>query len=369
MSLFAHPSTHASILLVDDEEQIRKMVSLILRRAGYEVTVAADGVEALKRLAEATPDLILSDVMMPNMDGLRLLEILRADPSTRAVPTILLTAKGATEDIVKGLKLGADDYLTKPFELDILLARVRSKVERPPVPSEQLLHDRQTGLYSARMFADEARREIRRAARGGAGGCLAYLSIEEADYLQEQFGPRAEAEIAKQVGALLIQNEHALDIAGRDREDYFAILLPETSLEAGQRNLQALIQKITQNIFTIGGQSVSLTPNIGFTVFTKDKNFETLRDEALSALDFAATQLDLVPKSYDEQTMGARHHVAQVVGAKFAGAGVSRFNLASCWCWAGSCPSAFTPGSMRSGAISPTSCTLSSLLPCCSPLF
>jgi DNA-binding response OmpR family regulator len=137
-----------TVLVVDDEERIRKLVSLGLKRAGYGVAVASDGEEALARVAEARPDLIVSDVTMPNLDGLSLLSSLREDPSTRAIPFILLTARGSTDDLERGLGLGADDYLAKPFDMGELLARVHSKIERPPVPSEQLPRDRQTGLLT-----------------------------------------------------------------------------------------------------------------------------------------------------------------------------------------------------------------------------
>src|SRR5262245_44193991 len=98
-----------SVLVVDDEDQLRRLASAQLRRAGYEVTLAADGQEALARLAEATPDLVVSDVMMPVLDGLGLLQELRAQSATRGIPVILLTAKGTVDDRVAGLDLGADD--------------------------------------------------------------------------------------------------------------------------------------------------------------------------------------------------------------------------------------------------------------------
>src|SRR5207245_7322852 len=97
---------HSSVIVVEDEESIQKLVTVALRRAGYEVTLASNGREALERVAEATPDLIVSDVTMPEMDGLELLQRLRADPATSAIPVIMLTARDATDDVVAGLNLG-----------------------------------------------------------------------------------------------------------------------------------------------------------------------------------------------------------------------------------------------------------------------
>jgi len=308
-------NTHASILLVDDELTIQKMVSIMLRHAGYEVTIASDGVDALARVAEATPDLIISDVMMPNMDGFELLRRLRADPATKAIPIIMLTAKGTSDDIVSGLNWGADDYLPKPFETAVLLARVSAKVERPPIPIEQLMHDRQTGLLSDRLFTDEARREVQRAARGGTPGCLAYLDLAELAHLKEQFGARVEAKIVKQIAALVMQSSRPLDVIGRDHEGFFALLLPEITPQAAERNLRALSKRIMTHIFGVDGMKLHLTPIIGFSAFTKDKDFVALRDEALTALDYAATQLDLVPKRY-ELIMG--HHLQRTTSSRRA---------------------------------------------------
>src|SRR5438876_7437279 len=171
--------TQASVLVVEDEEGIQKLVTVALRRACYEVTLASNGAEAMKRVSEATPDLIVSDITMPEMDGFELLRQLRADPDTSAIPVIMLTAKDATEDVVAGLHLGADDYLAKPFRMAELLARVHAKIERPSVPKDLVPRDRQSGLHSERPFRDQVERELARATRGGAPGCLAYLELDE----------------------------------------------------------------------------------------------------------------------------------------------------------------------------------------------
>src|SRR5690242_17958696 len=138
----------ASVLVVDDEKMMSKVVGRGLTAAGCEVTYAANGEEALSRLREALPDLVISDVNMPRMNGFELLTRIRAQPATRALPVILLSARGETEDVVAGMGLGADDYVIKPFAMPELLARVKAKVERPPVPVATLATDRPTGVLS-----------------------------------------------------------------------------------------------------------------------------------------------------------------------------------------------------------------------------
>src|SRR6266851_9955099 len=103
----------ASILVVDDEAMLRKVVGRGLTAAGCTVTYAADGEEALAMLSEATPDLVISDVTMPRVDGFELLRRVRSQATTKALPVILLKGPAATEDIVAGMGLGADDYLVK----------------------------------------------------------------------------------------------------------------------------------------------------------------------------------------------------------------------------------------------------------------
>jgi two-component system, OmpR family, response regulator MtrA len=115
------------ILLVEDDPSIREVTAIGLRRAGFEVTVAADGVEGIERWRADQPDLVLLDVMLPRLDGL---EVCRAIRRESTVPIVMLTARGDTIDIVVGLESGADDYVTKPFEMPVLAARVRAALRR-----------------------------------------------------------------------------------------------------------------------------------------------------------------------------------------------------------------------------------------------
>jgi sigma-B regulation protein RsbU (phosphoserine phosphatase) len=118
------------VLIVDDEDDIRTILGVTLRRAGYAVTPAADGAEALASLAAELPDLVVLDIMMPVMDGMATLRRIREDARTRELPVILLTAKGQLVDRMAGFEMGADDYVAKPFEPSELLARIRALLRR-----------------------------------------------------------------------------------------------------------------------------------------------------------------------------------------------------------------------------------------------
>ena len=124
---------HESILAVDDEEDILELLRYNLSREGYRVTCAASGEDAVQTGKAILPDLILLDLLLPGMDGLEVCRRLKDDPRTRNIPIIMLTAKGEEADIVAGLELGADDYVTKPFSPRVLLARIRTALRRQAV--------------------------------------------------------------------------------------------------------------------------------------------------------------------------------------------------------------------------------------------
>ena len=119
-----------TILVVEDEEDIADLVAFNLQRNEYEVVVAYDGIQGLAKAKEIKPDLIVLDVMMPGLDGFRVFKELKKDAKTRAVPVIMLTARGQTEDRIQGLELGAEDYMTKPFSPKELILRIKNLLKR-----------------------------------------------------------------------------------------------------------------------------------------------------------------------------------------------------------------------------------------------
>ena len=118
------------ILIVDDEEDILELLRFNLLREGYNVSCAASGEEALRLAQSEIPDLLVQDLMLPGIDGLEVTKILKNDSRTKDIPIVMLTAKGEEADIVTGLELGADDYITKPFSPRVLVARVRAVLRR-----------------------------------------------------------------------------------------------------------------------------------------------------------------------------------------------------------------------------------------------
>jgi DNA-binding response OmpR family regulator len=129
------------IIIVEDERDMADLVAMRLKREHFDVEVANDGAAGLDKIRCGPPDLVLLDIMLPGMSGLEVLREMRADPRTSTVPVIMLTARSEDVDVVVGLEFGADDYVTKPFSMSVLVARVTAvfrRVEGPPVGSGAL---------------------------------------------------------------------------------------------------------------------------------------------------------------------------------------------------------------------------------------
>jgi len=149
-----NPGRKRRILVVDDEPRMIHFIRLNLEHDGFEVSEAASGTQALAQLRDRLPDLVLLDVMMPDLDGFATLEMIR---EISTVPVIMLTAKGEEDDRVRGLELGADDYVTKPFSPRELVSRVRAvlrRVEAPGAPAHEVIQ------VDDRLKLDFDRREI-----------------------------------------------------------------------------------------------------------------------------------------------------------------------------------------------------------------
>ncbi len=145
----------SKILVVDDEPEAVELVEFNLKQSGFSVMTAADGAEALNKARATPPDLIVLDLMLPEISGLEVCKMLRRDPATAAVPIIMLTAKAAEIDRVLGLELGADDYITKPFSPRELVLRIQKLIQRG-----QAVTDNQETLRFGDLLIDSPRHVV-----------------------------------------------------------------------------------------------------------------------------------------------------------------------------------------------------------------
>jgi two-component system, OmpR family, KDP operon response regulator KdpE len=156
------PIKKTTVLTADDDPQLLRLVARNLQLEDYQVLVASDGQQALEQIEQHAPDLVLLDVMMPRMDGFTVCQHVR---EFSAVPIIIVTARGQDQDKVRGLDLGADDYLTKPFSIEELLARVRAVLRRAQFTASEQAHAMHTTTTIGDLTIDFAQHLVRMGAR------------------------------------------------------------------------------------------------------------------------------------------------------------------------------------------------------------
>ncbi|MCF8029526.1 MAG: diguanylate cyclase [Desulfohalobiaceae bacterium] len=224
----------ASILVVDDERTNRKVLSDLLKE-NYQVLPAKNGEQALQRLQNDTDiDLVLLDVMMPDMDGYEVLRRMKAEEGTKDIPVIFITALDSAHDEEKGLRLGAADYITKPFHSAIVLARVENHLRF--VRQRKLLEslagrDGLTEIPNRRSFNDFLKREWQRCRRNEQPLSLAMVDVDFFKPYNDNYGHAAGDRVLKEVAwALTSVLNRPADMVARYGGEEFALLFPETKL-------------------------------------------------------------------------------------------------------------------------------------------
>ena len=150
-----------NILIVEDDEDIQQLVGYNLIKAGFLVEYADSGEQALKKIKDQPPDLILLDLMVPGMDGKELCRVIRSDSQLNEIPIIMLTAKGEESDIISGLDLGADDYITKPFSPKILISRIKAVLRRKAKDSAPIATSPSEVIRLDDLIIDPGRFEVK----------------------------------------------------------------------------------------------------------------------------------------------------------------------------------------------------------------
>lgn len=234
-----------TILVVEDSVEIIDVLDETLN-SEYEVFLALSGNEALKCVErEESVDLILLDVVMPEMDGYEVCRRLKSNGKTKDIPVLFVTALDDVEDEVKGLRLGAIDYITKPIRPSIVRARVRNHLEykRQRDLSEPLAAiDGLTGIANRRRFEETLDSEWRRCARSGHSLALLMIDIDFFKNFNDNYGHGAGDECIKKIAAAIAASTHREgDLTARYGGEEFAVLLPETD-QAGTESVAKMIR-------------------------------------------------------------------------------------------------------------------------------
>jgi diguanylate cyclase (GGDEF)-like protein len=242
----------ANILVVDDNPDKLSLLEAALRLEGYDVRTAADGEEALLAIDSYPPDLVITDVMMPKMNGYELAERIRGNPQTKFIPLIMQTAAGRNaEDLRRGSEAGALGFITDLTDLDLLLARARTLLDfRAYLDTceEEAFTDHLTGLANRRRFERQLERELNRTLRHGHPFCLLMLDLDNFKRLNDSFGHSTGDEAIRRIGKVLQEGTRGIDLAARIGGEEFALILVETNLEGGlevAERLRASIKEIS----------------------------------------------------------------------------------------------------------------------------
>ncbi len=255
------------VLVVDDDPFIARLLEIELRAAGYDVRVAGDGVQALEAAQERCPDLVLADVMMPNMDGFELTRRLRQDARTASVSVIMLTARGLSADKLEGFSVGADDYIVKPFDTPELLARIRGVLRRA---REMRAQSPLTGLPGNVRIEDEIESRV------GADQPFAilYADLDHFKAFNDRHGhPAGDAllrEAAREWTGLL----RATDLLARYGGEEFALAFPAWRLDSAL----AVIDRLRP------ATPAGVTCSAGLVAWREGESAEQLIDRADAAL-------------------------------------------------------------------------------------
>lgn len=277
------------ILVADDEPINRALIQRRLERAGYHVLVAENGREAVDAALGHLPDLIILDVMMPVMDGLEACRLVKDNKATRDIPVIFLSARDETDVKVSGLSMGANDYISKPFKAEELLARVevamRLKRERDRlhlsaeeaharalVAQERAMTDALTGMlnrYGLQRVLSHEHAEARRYNR-----MLSCLMVDLDDFktINDTYGHLAGDTALKQVAAILTQVVRGSDMVSRYGGDEFLVLLPETDLEGADALGEKIRARAAAQSFGDGSPHFKLTLSIGASTLADDES-------------------------------------------------------------------------------------------------
>jgi diguanylate cyclase (GGDEF)-like protein len=288
----ANEKNGITVMIIEDHPDQRELLEIVLQKEGYRVVTAANGVEALDKLAKEPVRVILSDVMMPKMDGFELMRKIRGNPEFKNVYIILITARIQERDRVQGLDLGADDYITKPFSFSELLARVRvgaRVVQYQQHLEHQALIDSLTSLFNRRAFERKMEEEFERAMRYHHALSLIILDVDDFKKINDTYGHHWGDQVLKKIAEHLRTKTRRSDYPSRYGGEEFVLILPETDVENALRVDSKVRSEIKTTTFDSKGRAFSVTVSTGLssTCNKEYSNWQQMLEDADQALYLA----------------------------------------------------------------------------------
>ncbi len=260
----------SKILLVEDNKPTLALISKMLRKEGFEIKSALNGQNAMDLMREYTPDVIVSDIIMPVMDGMEFRYRLSETQKFSLIPFIFLTAKNQLDDKIHGHETGADYYLTKPFDKRELVAIIKSRIEKNREYNNLINYDKLTNLLNRGAIDKRLDEEISRGRRYKSIFSIAMLDIDHFKRINDTNGHQAGDIVLRNVSERISGNIRDSDYAGRYGGEEFLIVMPETDKE--QANIAA--ERIRKSLYgsEVENTGISLTISGGISSYPDDGN-------------------------------------------------------------------------------------------------
>lgn len=271
-----HLEEMAVIQVIEDQASQRALLSMNLQEDGYDVISAASGKEALTQSQTENPDVILLDIILPDMGGLDVLNALKKINTLRDTPVIVVSGKNESSDITTALDLGAQDYITKPIQLPILNARIRTALrlsEQKQALKEanhKLLllasHDSLTGLYNHRNFIERLNSEVSKAKRFQRPLSVIMIDIDHFKSINDQYGHQAGDKVLCHLTQIISDTVRDMDISGRLGGEEFAIVCPDTELAGALTLAERLRTRFKDTTIACGQKTIQFTASFGVSL-------------------------------------------------------------------------------------------------------
>ena len=274
----------ARILVVDDNPLNLRMLADWLASEHYVVSTAADGFEALEKITADRPDIVLLDVVMPELNGFEVCRRIKADPTMADIPVIMVTALSDVDDLVRGFNAGAEDFVTKPFNFDALMARVRSQLRRKQHYeriAEAALVDPLTCAFNRRYFDAHAPRMAARCRAARNPVAVLMIDVDNLKQINDARGHSAGDRALKEVVDRVTSALRPSDLVARVGGDEFVVVMPETDPDAALH----IAERLRSRIGDTPVEGVAVTVSIGAAASRPDEEEEL--DATLQRADAA----------------------------------------------------------------------------------
>ncbi len=266
------------ILVVDDLSKNIQLLMEILDEVGYSTTFALSGKQAMERLGKIKPDLILLDLMMPEINGIQLCEIIKSDRITAAIPIIFLTASNEEEHLINAFKIGAVDYINKPFKIPELLARVKTHIELSKTKKElekayeemkRLANtDPLTGIANRRYLFEFASKELERSKRYENPFSLLIIDLDYFKKINDTYGHDIGDKILQITVNTINTCLRKVDCLGRFGGEEFVVILPETESMGALNAAERIRTAIATQSLQVEQETIKITVSIGVATYT-----------------------------------------------------------------------------------------------------